>query len=125
VSATLVQLAAVVLLGVSGAARAADDYKELILGTWEVAYSDAKDIAVGTKLEFTADGKLKLTAKRGGKEDTTDASGYRVDKQYFALTGRDGTKNDRGRILLLNRTSFVLHDELEDKLLVLKKVTKK
>ena len=118
-------LMTVMLVGLAGSARAADDNKELIVGTWEIAYTDAKDIPVGTKLEFTKDNKVSLTVKVEGKEVTVDAGGYKLDKDIVTLTGKEGNKNDKGRIVLLNKSSFVINDELEDKLMVLKKVKAK
>jgi uncharacterized protein (TIGR03066 family) len=104
----------------AGAARAADN-KELIVGTWEIVYSDAKDIPPGTKLEFTDKGKVNLTVKVDGKEMTVDAGGYKLDKDTVTLTGKDGNKNDKGRICLLNKSSFVINDEVEDKVMVMKR----
>ncbi|MCI0704355.1 MAG: hypothetical protein L0241_25125 [Planctomycetia bacterium] len=118
-------LVAVCLVGLSSTTQAADDNKELIIGTWEITYSDTKDIPVGTKLEFTANGKVKLTITVEGKEITVDAGGYKIEKDIFTLTGKDGSKSDKGRICLLNKSSFVLNDEIEDMLLVLKRVKKK
>jgi uncharacterized protein (TIGR03066 family) len=115
-------VAAVVgLVLAAGAARAADDNKELIVGTWEIVYSDAKDIPPGTKLEFTDKGKVNLTVKVDGKEMTVDAGGYKLDKDTVTLTGKDGNKNDKGRICLLNKSSFVINDEVEDKVMVMKR----
>jgi uncharacterized protein (TIGR03066 family) len=115
-------VAAVVGLALAaGAARAADDNKELIVGTWEIVYSDAKDIPPGTKLEFTDKGKVNLTVKVDGKEMTVDAGGYKLDKDTVTLTGKDGNKNDKGRICLLNKSSFVINDEVEDKVMVMKR----
>lgn len=102
-------------------ARAADDSKELIVGTWEIVYSDAKDIPPGTKLEFTDKGKVNLTVKVDGKEMTVDAGGYKIEKDIVTLTGKEGTKNDKGRICLLNKSSFVINDEVEDKVMVMKR----
>ena len=116
---------AVGLFGTSGAVRAADDNKDLIVGTWEIAYSDTKDIPVGTRLEFTKDGKVNLTVKVEGKEVTVDAGGYKVDKDIVTLTGKEGTKNDKGRICLLNKTSFIINDEVEDKVMVMKRAKAK
>src|SRR5262249_5750831 len=115
--AVLFGVLAVALVGVSGVARAADDNKELILGTWEIVHSDEKTIPVGTKLEFTDKGKVNLTVKVEGKEVTVDAGGYKLDKDVITLTGKDGTKNDKGRIALLNKSSLVINDEIEDKLM--------
>lgn len=123
--AVVIALTAVALFGASSAAQAADDNKELIVGMWEIAYSDAKDIPVGTKLEFTADGKVKLTVKVDGKDVTVDAGGYKIDKDIVTLTGKEGNKNDKGRICLLNKSSFIINDEIEDKVMVMKRVKSK
>ena len=109
----------VAVLGSAGAARA--DNKELIVGTWEITYCDAKDIPVGTILKFNDNGKLQLTIKVDGKEVTVDAGGYKVEKDVVILTGKDGDKNDKGRICLLNKSSLVINDEIEDKLMVMKR----
>lgn len=115
-------VAAVVGLSLVAAnARAADDNKELIVGTWEIVYSDAKDIPPGTKLEFTDKGKVNLTVKVDGKEMTVDAGGYKLEKDIVTLTGKGGNKNDKGRICLLNKSSFVINDEVEDKVMVMKR----
>lgn len=120
-----IAVVAVGLFGLTSAVRGADDNKAMIIGTWEIAYSDAKDIPVGTKLEFTKDGKVNLTVKVDGKEVTVDAGGYKLEKDVVTLTGKDGNKNDKGRICLLNKTSFIINDEVEDKVMVLKKVKAK
>ena len=123
--AAVMAVVAVGLLGLSGTGRAADDNKELIVGAWEIAYSDAKDVPVGTKLEFTKDGKVNITVKADGKDVTVDAGGYKVEKDMVTLTGKDGVKNDKGRICLLNKTSLVINDEVDDKVMVLKKAKAK
>ena len=122
--AAVVAVVAAGLLGLAGTGRAADESKELIVGTWEITHSDGQDsIPVGTRLEFTADGKVNLTAKgKDGKDRTDPIGGYKIDKEFVVLTGPDGKKNDKGRVCLLNKTSFVLYDETEDKVLVLKRM---
>jgi uncharacterized protein (TIGR03066 family) len=119
--------AVVALLGLSGAARAADDNKKAIVGAWTIAYSDLPDsIPVGTRLEFAADGTAKVVIKdKDGKERAEAIGGYKVDKDVVTLMGKDGTRNDKGRICLLNDSSFVLHDEIEDKVMVMKRVKPK
>ncbi len=113
-------LIAVLLVGLS--ARGADDPKELLVGAWEITYTDAVDgIPLGTKLELTKDGKVKLI----GKDKTDDAGGYKLDGAYFVLTGKTGDKNDKARVVLLNKSSLVLNDEVEDKVMVLKRVKAK
>ena len=125
--AVVVAVVAAGLVGLAGTGRAADDTKELIVGTWEITHSDGQDsIPVGTRLEFTADGKVNLTTKgKDGKDRTDPIGGYKIDKEFVVLTGPDGKKNDKGRVCLLNKTSFVLYDETEDKVLVLKRAKPK
>jgi uncharacterized protein (TIGR03066 family) len=120
-------LAIIGLLGLARSVRAAEENKDLIVGTWEIAYSDAKkEIPVGTKFEFTAAGKVVLTVKdKDGKDVLVDAGGYKVDKDILTLTGKDGNKNDKGIICLLNKSSFIINDEVEDKVIVLKRVKAK
>jgi uncharacterized protein (TIGR03066 family) len=123
--AAVIALAAVGAFLATGPARAADENKQLIVGTWEIVYSDAKDIPVGTKLEFNDKGKVKLTVKVDEKEVTVDAGGYKLDKEFVILTGKDENKNDRGRVCLLNKSSFIINDEIEDKVMVMKRVKSK
>ncbi len=115
---------AISFLGTANTVRAQEN-KDTIVGTWEIVYSDAKDVPVGTKLEFTKDNKLKLTVKVDGKEVTVEAGGYKVEKDVITLTGKDGDKNDKGRICLLNKSTFIINDEIEDKVMVLKRAKAK
>ena len=63
--------------------------------------------------------------KVDGKEVTVEAGGYKVAGDVITLTGKDGDKNDKGRLVLLNKSSLVINDEIEDKMMVLKKVKAK
>ena len=116
-----------VSLGLSGMAANPADNKERIVGTWEIVYSDLPDsIPVGTRLEFSAAGRLSVSIKdKDGKARSEDLGGYKVDGESVVLTGKDGNKNDKGRIGVLNQTSFVLHDEVDDKVMVMKRVKAK
>jgi uncharacterized protein (TIGR03066 family) len=123
--AMMIAVLAVGLWSLSSSVRAADENKDLILGVWVITYSDAMEVPLGTKLEFTTDGKLKLTAKDKDGKDETKEIGYKLEKDYIVLTGKDGSKNDKGRICLLNKSSFVINDEIEDKVLVMKRMKAK
>ncbi|AMV29982.1 hypothetical protein VT84_36655 [Gemmata sp. SH-PL17] len=120
-----IALAVIGALGSTSIGRAGDDHKELVVGVWEIAYSDAKDVPIGTRLEFTKDGKMNRIVKADGKEVVRNDGGYTVEKDVITLTGSDGKKNDKGRICLLNKTSFVINDEAEDKVMILKRVKAK
>lgn len=116
---------ALVVVALGAAARGADepkDPKDVLVGAWEITYTDAVDgIPLGTKLELTKDGKVKWI----GKDKTEDIGGYKLEGAYFVLTGKGGDKNDKARVVLLNKSSLVLNDEVEDKVMVLKRVKPK
>jgi uncharacterized protein (TIGR03066 family) len=108
-------LVAIITAAAAGTTPAADDSKDLIVGLWEIVYSDAAAIPTGTKLEFTSEGRVKIFAPgKNGSDTALDAGGYKLDKDILTLTGTDGQKNDKGRICLLNKSSLVVNDELED-----------
>ena len=116
-----------VSLGLSGRAANPADNKDRIVGVWEIVYSDLPEsIPVGTRLEFSAAGKMSVIVKeKDGKSRNEDLGGYKVDGESVTLTGKDGKKNDKGRIGVLNQSSFVLHDEVDDKVMVMKRVKAK
>ncbi|MCS6865115.1 MAG: hypothetical protein RMJ56_12105 [Gemmataceae bacterium] len=110
---------------VANTTAAADDSKDLIVGTWVIAYSDAQEIPTGTKLTFTAEGRVHITVpNKNGSERAIDAGGYKLEKDVLTLTGINGQKNDKGRICLLNSLSLIINDEMEDKVMVLKRMKK-
>ncbi|MBN9119703.1 MAG: hypothetical protein J0I06_11195 [Planctomycetes bacterium] len=127
--ATCAVIVLAVSAGIAGTAPAAnpEENKDRIVGVWEIVYSDLpQSIPVGTRLEFTSAGRLNVIVKdKDGKARTEDLGGYKVDKESVVLTGKDGTKNDKGRIGVLNQSSFVLHDEVDDKVMVMKRVKSK
>lgn len=47
----------------SGALVADKDNSKSIVGKWEVAKTDSETLPVGTTIEFTADGKVRVTTK--------------------------------------------------------------
>jgi len=94
-------LAGVILCAMAVAVRADDkkpdkpssdkaDYAKLVVGTWEATKVDSKDkdnapVTVGSIAEFTKDGKIKATVKRGAKEEVHEAT-YKVDGDKITLT---------------------------------------
>lgn len=124
--AAVTVLAAVGLVGTLAAANP-EENKDRIVGVWEIVYTDLPEsIPVGTRLEFTAAGRLSVLVKeKDGTSRAEDLGGYKVSGETIVLTGKDGKKNDKGRIGVLNQTSFVLHDEIDDKVMVMKRVKQK
>jgi uncharacterized protein (TIGR03066 family) len=83
------------LIALGTVAVRADDKdvnKTKIVGTWELVKSTAKEGAPpGTLVEFTKDGKFKLSVKAGDKEIKIDGT-YSLDgdKLKTAMKGPDG-----------------------------------
>jgi uncharacterized protein (TIGR03066 family) len=78
--------------------------KEKLIGAWQVTKS-AGDLAVGATLEFGKDGKLKVTAKVGGKEISTEAI-YTLDGDNLTTVGPKGDRETL-RIKKLTDTELV------------------
>ena len=72
----------------SGSIRAEDekvDYKKLIVGKWEITKADEGTAPEGAIVEFTKDGKMKLTLN----EMTFDGT-YKIVKNTFEMTMKIG-----------------------------------
>ena len=54
-----------------------------------------------------------------------DAGGYKLERDYLTLTGKDGDRNDKARVCVLNKTTLVIHDDVEDVVMVMKRVNAK
>lgn len=94
---TLLGLGLVAVL-TSGSARGQDktDYAKAIVGKWEVSKADDNTVPAGSTIEFTQDGKMKLTAKMGGTDLNLDGT-YKVEKNTFTFTikGPDGQEHSQ------------------------------
>ena len=67
----------------AGAARPDDDNAKKIVAVWEVTKSGS-DIPVGTTIEFTKDGKVKIATKLEGAEVKIDGT-YKVEKDKLTV----------------------------------------
>lgn len=79
---------AALLVSLSANARAEDDkvdYKKLIVGMWEVSKADEGTVPEGTLVEFTKDGKLKISAKKGDDDFKIEGT-YKIVKNAFEYT---------------------------------------
>src|SRR5262249_16896342 len=66
-------VAGAMVCAVTAGARAEDkkaDNAKAILGSWEAVKADPGTLPVGAVVEFATGGKMKVTAKREGKEET-------------------------------------------------------
>lgn len=93
-------LTAFVVASLSSSAMAADekaDIKKLIVGKWEAVQVDENTLPKGTIIEFTKDGKLKVTAKKEGKDESVDGT-YTVDGQTFTYKLKIGDQELSAKI---------------------------
>lgn len=77
-----------------------------LIGTWEVTKSES-DWPVGAILEFTRDGKLKVTTRNSGKELMTESL-YTRDGEKLTTTG---AKGDKESLRIVKLTDFELVTE--------------
>src|SRR5438874_12073503 len=86
----LVAVGAVVCL-LAGGARAEEkvDYAKMIVGNWEVTKADEGTVPPHTMIEFTKDGKVKVTGKKGGEELNIEGT-YKVEGDKFTVTMTQG-----------------------------------
>src|SRR5688572_7127758 len=94
----LAALAVVCLVG-TGARADEKDYAKQIVGKWEVTKADAGSVPPGAVIEFTKDGKLKITAKKDDMEVSFDGT-YKVDGSKVAMTMKLGEKERTNSITI-------------------------
>ena len=106
----------------SGASRADDkvDYAKLIVGKWEVTKADADTVPVGAVVEFTKDGKLKVTGKKDDKEMTIEGT-YTVAKNTFTMKLKIGDQEVTKKITITKLTDKEMATKDEDKVVELKR----
>ena len=115
----LLQLVAAGLLAFGVAAAGAQEKKgdekksnaEKIVGTWEVTKGET--VPDGSTVEFTKDGKLKMSIKLGDKTETIEGT-YKVDGDNLKVTLKGpGGKNQEEtmKIKSLTDKEFVTVDD--------------
>jgi len=85
------------------------DNKELIVGKWEASkVEENSPLPKGALLEFTADGKMSITLKKG--DDTVVRKGtYTVDGDSFTVVFKKDDADDKHKISIKKLTK----EELE------------
>jgi uncharacterized protein (TIGR03066 family) len=81
--------AAVCLFSMGTQAEEKSNYAKLIVGKWEAAKTDEGTLPKGSIVEFTKDGKLKVTGKMGDQEMTIEGT-YKLDGDKFIITMKIG-----------------------------------
>jgi uncharacterized protein (TIGR03066 family) len=108
--------AAVLVASLLGPLRAEEkkaDNKALIVGVWELTKAREGGPPVGTTMEFTKDGKVKLRGKADGKEFAFD--GYYVvvgDKLTGTIKSPDRTEEGTVTIKKLTDKELVTQDDV-------------
>jgi uncharacterized protein (TIGR03066 family) len=105
-------LAAVCAVGLLAAFAAADEKKtdnaKLLVGKWEVTKADADTVGVGTVVEFSKDGKMKVTG-----QDMTIEGTYKVNGDSFSISFKmgDNEKSHDLNIKKLDEKSLTVTDK--------------
>ena len=108
--------AAVAVVGLlATGARAEDkpDYSKMMVGTWTVTKADADTVPPGTVIEFTADGKMKVTGKKDDKEMSFEGT-YKVEGDKFTFTMKVGEEEHKDTITIVKLTDTELHVKNKD-----------
>src|SRR5438067_2321677 len=86
-------LAVGLALGLLGSSAAADEKKadnaKLAVGTWEVTKSHEGGPPQGGVVEFTKDGKIKVSGEQNGMKQTVDGT-YKIAGKKMVLTFKIG-----------------------------------
>lgn len=96
---------------VLGLAGCSSSNKDKIVGTWEITKAEG-EMPVGATVEFTKDGKMKVTAEAAGMKISLDGT-YSVDGDKLAVTmkGPDGKeKKETDTITKLTDKEMELKD---------------
>ena len=104
-------------------ARAEDkvDYAKLIVGKWEITKADDGTVPVGTIVEFTKDGKFKVTGKKEDKVETFEGT-YKVEKNTFTFVMKVGDEEHKETITITKMTEKEMSTKnKEDKVVECKK----
>lgn len=107
----LAAVAAVCLLG-AGARADEKDYPKLIVGKWTVSKADQGTIPEGAVVEFTRDGKVKMSARKDDMEVSREGT-YKVDGAKFQITMKreDGDRTQAITIHKLSDTELSVEGE--------------
>ena len=101
------------LLTAGARAEEKPDNAKLIVGVWEITKSDEGGPPVGATVEFTKDGKMKMTAKMGDQEVKMEGT-YKVDGNKFNFTLKMGDNEHSDTITIKKLTKTEMFTEHMD-----------
>lgn len=103
--------AIVAVIGLLGSAARSDekpDYAKLIVGKWEVSKADAGTLPTGSTIEFTKDGKVKLSAKKDDADFNIEGT-YKIEKDTVSVTAKLGDVERTNAITITKISEKELH----------------
>ena len=98
---------AVVCLVGAGARADEKDYPKLIVGKWEVTKADEGTVPKGAVIEFTADGKVKYTGKKGDMVEMRDGT-YKLAGTKLTVTVKEEEKEKSQTVTITKLTDTEL-----------------
>jgi uncharacterized protein (TIGR03066 family) len=84
--------------------KAKPDNAKLLVGKWEVTKCDDGELPVGSVMELTKDGKMKVTVKQGGKEQSINAM-YKVEGESLQFTLKQADKEEKKDPITIKKVS--------------------
>jgi uncharacterized protein (TIGR03066 family) len=101
------------VLCLAAAAGRADekDYPKLLVGKWEVTKADEGTVPKGAVIEFTAEGKVKYTGKKGDMIEMREGT-YKLagDKLTVTVKEEEKEKSESVTITRLTDTEMAVDD---------------
>jgi len=94
-------VAGFVVVGLTAGVRAEEkqDTAKLLVGSWEATKADEGTLAVGAVVEFTKDGKMKVTSKKDGKDESHEGT-YKLDGEKMMITTKMGDNESKFTITI-------------------------
>ena len=87
--------AMVVVLNTSARAVEDTDHAKLLIGKWEVTKAEEGTVPEGSIIEFTRDGKVKASIKKGEDLEMQEGA-YKVEKDTLTVTmKKDGEEQSK------------------------------
>ena len=87
------------------------DNAKLIVGKWEIVKTEG-GLPKGTQIEFSKDGKIKISGKRDDQDFTLEGT-YKVDGDKFTVTAKQGDQERTQMITIkkLTKTELITENQ--------------